>query len=316
MQGHVPSPAWAIEPKGLSDMRRLAKHVVDSMPRVQAAILFGSQARKSAGKRSDWDVALLAPERYRKKVLEAVPSVPAVNYVLISPKGMHDRYNRAGTLERSVAEDGVVLAGEWEMPKSRKRHTVSSKALQALLISSASCIDQAFARLKTVIRLDWLDQGDNSLCANSQDAAERLAKAAILHLGIHPYKTHKVLTLADALCDKHPNHPWIETIRSFNGDSATRHVSVYCAETEESTEDSLTRLQNVLVFYQELIEAISKKRPGFSKRMSKVCSHAIQIASNHQSDIDWESVPSELKRELLLWKQKSASMLKNHPNAK
>ncbi len=209
-------PVWTKEPRGMSDMRRLAKRVVDSTPRVQAAVLYGSRARKSARRDSDWDVALLTPERYRKEVLRTVPEIPDVNYVLLSPKQLREQHNHLGTLERNVVRDGVLLAGEWTVPKSQAKPKVSYEKLAIGLRIAADHINLAVYHLGNVIGRQP-EYGNNLLGGKSQYASKHLAFAALLHLEIdHPH-SNKMLDLAEALRNEHPNHAWGDAIELLNG---------------------------------------------------------------------------------------------------
>ncbi len=304
MPEHVLSPVWSEKPRGMSDMRRLAKRVVDSMPKVQAVVLFGSRARKTARRDSDWDVALLAPERYRKEVLRSVTEVPAVSYITLSPKRLRERHNWLGTLERSVAEGGVLLAGEWIIPKSQKRPFVSYPNLAIFLDSAAERVDIAVRRVQIKVLRYGLSPADSTLCKYTQDAAERLAKAALLHLCVHPASTHGVLELAQSLLVKHPDHPWIEVIKSFNGLSKEHHVENYEFEETESTDEALDRLYRVMTFYEEVLETIAQKRLGFAGHVLSICMDIEVIVSFYlRHSASWNKFPDELKQHLLQWKR-------------
>ncbi len=309
------APVWTREPRGMPDMRRLAKRVVDGMPRVQAAVLFGSRARKTARRDSDWDVALLAPERYKEEVLRTAPRIPAVSYVALSPKRLRERHNRLGTLERSVAEDGVLLAGEWTMPESQKRPVVSYPKLAKFLETSAAHIDGVAGHVQTLLMEGMLPSVDNSLCSGSQKASEHLAKAALLHLCVHPARTHNALGLAYALQEKHPNHPWYSTIVSFNGFSNKRHTADYEYEEIEKTDYSLDRLCRVMKFYEEVLTTVMQRRPGFAWQASKICRRVVSIVSKYQGGINWDKFPDGLMRHLLQWKQVAEEHLKNEAAA-
>lgn len=197
-----------------------------------------------------------------------------------------------------MARDGVLLAGEWTTPDSQKRSTVSYPDLANGLEVAADHINMAVSQLLKMKRRD-ATYGNNTLCGLTQYAAERLAKAALLHLCIEPAHTRKVLVLADALRKEDPSHPWIEIIESFNGHSADHHAADYSAAVMESVEDSLMRLYGVIEFYRHVLEAIAKKRPGFSERMLELCDNIAAIASIQQSAPTWGELPEELKQRLL-----------------
>ncbi len=307
MPEHALAPAWPKQPRSLPDMRRLAKRVVDGMPKVRAAILFGSRARKTARRDSDWDVALLAPERYKHEVLRTAPRIPTVSYVSLSPKRLRERHNRLGTLERSVARDGVLLAGEWTMPKSQTNPTVSYENLASGLQVAADQLAMAIDHLGRIIRrypdfiLNPSNYGDNTLAGSSQYASEHLAKAALLHLEIDHPESHKVLKLAGALRSQHPGHPWIKIIESFNGQSHDLHVAEYEGEIVENLDRSLARLYNAIDFYGEVLAAIAKKRPDFTERLQTLCGSIADIVFIYQNGLYWETCPDELKQRLLQW---------------
>ncbi len=289
-------------------MRRLAKRIVASRPWLQAAILFGSRARGTARPDSDWDVALLASERYRDEVLRLAPRVPAVSYVPLSPRRLRERYNRLGTLERSIARDGVLLAGDWIMPKSQKRQVVSYPDLANDLEASASKISSAIERIRRKIPHQPLF-GDNLLCSATQDAGELLSKAALLHMGIHPPHTHNALELADELRKKQLDHDWIDMIESLNGLSRERHVAFYTAAILESFEDSLHRLHMVVEFYMEVVETILEKRPGMTGHLLEICEDIVHTVSDHQHASNWDLLPEDLKQTLLQWKGMAEGLL-------
>ncbi len=303
------STAWSRAPRGMSDMRRLASHIVASKPWLQAAILFGSRARGTARQDSDWDVVLLAPERYRDEALRLAPRVPAVSYVPLSPRRLRERHNRLGTLERSVVRDGVLLAGDWIMPKSQKRQIVSYPDLANGLGVSASEICLAVVRLLAILQRLPVS-GDNILCSATQDAGELLSKAALLHLGIHPPHTHNALELADELRKTHPHHDWIDMIESLNGLSKERHVAIYSTTILESFEASLHRLCMVVEFYIAVVETVFEKRPGIKGYLIRICEDIVCFDSIYQKASNWEQLPEDLKRKLLRWKRLAEGILK------
>lgn len=313
MQEHVSAPVWNIEPAGMSDMRRLAKRVVDGMPLVSAAILFGSRARKTARRDSDWDIALLAllaPERYKWEVLRSVPGVPTVSYVSLSPKRLRERHNHIGTLERSVVRDGILLAGEWTMPKSKQKPKATNAELANGLHSSANHINLAVTNMYEVVD-SYVDYGDNTLAALSQQSAEHLVKSALRHRGIDYPHTHRALMLAEALRKQYPTHCWIETIESLNGKSAALHIAEYDYKLAEEVDASLARLHKTLEFYERVVEAIAKKRPKFKEHLQVLRKEVVKIISRHQGDeIYWNKLPSELRQNLLNWRQMAIKHLK------
>lgn len=300
---------WSRKPRGLPEVRRIAEQIVASRPWIQAAILFGSRARGTAHRHSDWDVALLAPERYKGEMLRAAPRVPTVSYVPISPRRLRERYNRIGSLERSVAREGILLAGEWALPKTKKRQTVSYSNLGNDLMTSADQVNSAISHIQIIV--EWLTAsertepgyGSNYLCATTQDAGELLSKAALLHLGIHPPKTHDALGLANVLRKKHPKHAWVDVIESLNGRSATRHVAIYNAEIEESITASMERLYKVMRFFAEVFATISTSRLGFAGYLLKISARTIDIVTFHQETRNWERFPEELKQGMMQWKK-------------
>ncbi len=292
----------------MPDMRRLAKRIFAGMPLVQAVILFGSRARGTARSDSDWDVALLAPKRYMKEVLRTAPILSTVNFVSFSPRQLTERCNRLGTLERSVVKDGVLLAGEWVTPDSQKKLTVSYPEMANGLEVAADHITMAASQLLTIKRVDTT-QGRNTLCAFTQYAAERLSKAALLHLCIDPSRTHKVLKLADAIRKEHPHHPWIKIIESFNGRSSDHHVADYGITLIEPLDESLTRLYGVMGFYRLVLKAITSKRPGFSSYLPELCNNIVAIVSMQKSAPTWRELPEEMQQRLLQLNQMAEETL-------
>ncbi len=300
-------------PRGLPDMRRLAKWIVNSMPMVQAAILFGSRARRTARRDSDWDVALLAPERYKGEVLRTVPRVPDVSFVSLSPRRLRVRQNWLGTLERSVARDGVVLAGEWNMPRSLKKTRVSYPAMFRRLSTAVTRAQAAYFRL-VMGKIDHSGDVDNDLSVFTQDAAEFTSKAALLHLGVDAPETHDVDKLADALSKKHPRHAWVSAISSFNGMSLMRHVAGYEDDDEDigDVQESEDRLCRVLKFHEEVLEDIARKRPGFRGEMENLCNKIIIFVSDVKSDRRWKLCPEAVQHSLLSWEQRAQKVLENY----
>ncbi len=313
----VLTPGLPNGPRGMPDMRRLAKWVVDSMPMVQAAVLFGSRARKTARRDSDWDVALLAPERYRDEVLRTAPRVPEVSYVSLSPRRLRVRQNWLGTLERSVARDGVVLAGEWDRPRLLKKTRVSYPAMFSRLTTAIGHAESAYNRLVKG-KAYRIYETDNVLSVYTQDAAEFTSKAALLHLGVDVPETHNVEKLADALSEEHPNHAWVSIIRSFNGKSPRRHVAGYADDGEEvgDVDESEDRLCGVLEFYEAVIDDIAKKRPGFRGETIRLCNDVVYFVSDAESGQKWKLCPRVVQRSLLSLGQRAQKILEKRTKGK
>lgn len=305
-----PLPAWSDKPKGMSDMRRLARDVVDKVPLVQAAILFGSRARGTASSDSDWDVALVIPNRYRKRVLRDLPRVPTVNYVSLSPKRLRERHNQIGTLERSISIEGLSLAGEWTLSQSQKQPAVSCAVLANGLNAAAVRID-TFINQVMLANLSQIWLMENTLCDTSQDAAERTARSALIHLGIHPPPTHNMMAFADELRISHPGHAWVERIESFNGYSSERHVADYDAQIMETVEESLTRTCRVIEFHKELLETIAIERPQILDHLLRLSKYIAVAVTLHGKSDAWSNLPDDLKHQLLQWKHQANELLKS-----
>lgn len=310
---HQSVESWPVGPTGMSDIRRLAQRVISRNPLVEGVVLFGSRARKTAHQNSDWDVALLAPDCHGKDALQAAPSIDAVNYVTLSPKRLYDRCNWLGSLEWSVANDGILLAGEWIMPQKKKRHRVSYPDLHRSLQSAADGIDLAVDRC--LLRLDHSSQGgDNTLSLLTQNTAEHVAKAALLHLAVPFTYTHNVNALADALYKKYPRHAWGEVIEFFNEQSAFRQSAGFHAQSVESIDVSIARLVKALTFYTEVLGEIARKRPGFARHLRELCGEISVFADKAQRNASWDRCPEELESELLKWNQLAKGILKGERN--
>lgn len=295
---------------GMPDVQRLARSIVSGNPSIEGVVLFGSRARDTARDDSDWDVALLAPEGCGKDVVRKAPRVPDVNYVYLSPKRLRERSHLLGTLEMSVVRDGILLAGNWSITKSRKRQRVSNANLYRSLKSAAEVAELATHRLLRVLGIPNVSS-DNLLCAQTQNAAEYLSKAALLHLAVHPEFTHNVIVLADALRQKWPKHAWVDIIESLNGESSYRHTAVYNPSSVESINESVERLRKVVDFCAVVIRDISRQRPGFSNQLESLCKEVTDSVADSQMHSNWHLIPSDLKRALQEWNELATGTLEN-----
>ncbi len=304
------APLWPKGPRGMIDMRRLAKRVVDGTPNVQAAILFGSRARKTARRDSDWDVALLAASRHRKEVLLAAPIIPTVNYVSLSPQRLREWYNRLGTLERSVVRDGILLAGEWDPPNTTKRIMVSYPAMSSKLADATGYIQSAYHHLARE-KAYRFEAADNLFIADTQKAAKYVSRAAHLHLGVDVPEIHNVKKLADALHIKCPRHAWITTILSLSGKPLSPRTTIHDGENgvNDNVAEAERQLCMVLEFYAEVLEDIAKRRPGFRGKALRLCDEIAATVSNVKVERSWNLCPEAVRRSMLHWGQTAQNVL-------
>lgn len=70
----------------------------------------------------------------------------------------------------------------------------------------------------------------------------------------------------------------------------------------------MARLNSVMEFYEEAMNEIALKRPGFSKYLIDVCVLIVKIVTRHQGMPDWAELPEELRQRLQSWKHSAAEL--------
>ena len=113
-----PAPAQLGEPTA-SELRRVVAAIVTAV-QPDGVILFGSRARGDFRADSDFDLAILAPDgvarrRVAMRAYESLAAVAdrsvAVDIVVLTPSLMAAEGDLAGSVARTVSQEGVFLYG-------------------------------------------------------------------------------------------------------------------------------------------------------------------------------------------------------------
>ncbi len=229
------------EAAALEALRRACERSLEQWPAARAALLYGSRARGDCRTGSDWDVMLLTdgagyrdmPDRL--PLLEFVPERGAeVNVCVYDAARMRRRAALTGSFDRSVARDGVLLAGRWARPDLDRESGMDiedwHRYMDGALTKAArgwDCCVRAWKRPDPLGAFNEYVQ----FMADSADAAELLAKAALMRRGVTPEKVHDVSALAGQLQAERPGDAeaavFAERLGQLNGDTKTLHVAVY-----------------------------------------------------------------------------------------
>ncbi len=247
-----------------------AQATLEQIDGALAVVLFGSRARDDWRDDSDWDLAVITTSGEGVKALADDSAFDAarqdgceVNCLVVPEAKIAEKRRYLGGFWRAVVRDGVVIAGEWQDQHKRERLLMDTNIFLRHLEAAYKRM-VAGARSYGLIgrggRPSFVDDADCSeFVSLSADAAERLAKAMLISLGIDPVKTHDMISLASQAEEAgHANEA--SMIRALNGHVKVDHVAHY-----EFDDDAIERLENaaqrfvgVMTLYDQVIRSLPK----------------------------------------------------------
>ncbi len=234
------------EAEALEALRRVCERSLEQWPAAQAALLYGSRARGDCRPGSDWDVMLLTDGADYKDMPDCLPlrgfsaeRGAEVNVCVYDAARMRRRATLTGSFDRSVARDGVLLAGRWTRPELGRENGMDVEGwhrhMDGALEEAATATDRCVGARERPQLLGAFNQYVRFI-AHSADAAELLAKAALMRRGVTPEKVHDVSSLAGQLRAERPGDAeaaaLAEKLRRLNGETKTLHIAVYHGDVD------------------------------------------------------------------------------------
>ncbi len=261
--------------KALEELRCACERSLEQWPTARAALLYGSRARGDHRPGSDWDVMLLTdgggsgdcrlPDRLPLQEFAAERGAE-VNVCAYGAERLRRRTVLAGSFDRSVARDSVLLAGHWTRPDLDKEDGMDVLDWQRHMqnaLSKAAAAGDCCVRAREVSDILAAFNMYVQFMADSADAAERLAKAVLMRRGVTPRTVHDVAALAGQLQAERPGDTEAADLagrlRRLNGDTKALHVAIYIGDVgADDGIRAVRRIGGVLELWaEELAEALA-----------------------------------------------------------
>ena len=188
-----------------AELARLVKQIVAKVDPV-AVYLFGSRARGDADVDSDYDLLIVVPdERMNRQVWDDLlatrrSSDLVAELIPARASGFADWRHEVGTLPFEVNHDGIRL-----YPSGRRRLWIESSAPSVDRASmSRQVVGSWLRKVDLDLRMARLacapeDSMPDQAAYHVQQAAEKLAKAALVAHGLRPRKGHVIKASAARL---------------------------------------------------------------------------------------------------------------------
>ena len=227
-------------------LRKACQTTLRQWPEARAALLFGSRARGTGGKDSDWDVAIVLsgdnPERARPATNpEEFPHAAAlfdldpVDCWTLTEGYLNRRATDLGSLPYAVCRDGRLLAGQLRIPdkkKIREEATLNPEDWNSRMTAVLTQLNLAMVPIREVLAAPTWGIGlafCSDLMRISSNAAELLVKAAMERRGVAAdHTTHKIDALAQDFLRARPGEMELaRQMSALNGKSRQHHLALY-----------------------------------------------------------------------------------------
>ncbi len=258
-----------MKPTNYELLRRTAVKAVETCPGVEAVVLFGSRARGTAHRGSDWDVAVLsrADSTVEQHACGLLGEHERVNAFVLKPEAIEENRDQASRIEAAIARQGRLLAGAWNRPQCRMEHLeMEPEDFRGDLETAVRDIQNAVSVL-----CDAALDGDvyvPNLVEFSQRAAEAVAKSIIAGHGLSPIATHELNELAAQLENAYRGRRGAEervryaaAIRRLNGNARAARGARYVRGRVEAPSDTVERLLGVQRLQIRWIRWYAEQRP-------------------------------------------------------
>lgn len=236
-------------------LRRTAAEAVDSIPGIEAVVLYGSRARGTARATSDWDIAILshASPEGEHAAKRLFGGLERVHPVVMDPESIEAHCNQGTRIQSAIARQGRLLAGDWTPPRCRTEDLdVPTEDLGETLDIATSDLRSAFLALcEAAFRgLTYVPK----VVEESQQAAEAVAKAIIAGFGLSPVTVHDLDALATQLENAYRGRKrgaedrrrFAAAIRKLNGNTEAAHKARYHGGPVEPTARTAERIASTL----------------------------------------------------------------------
>ena len=258
-----------MRPTTYERLRRSAVKTVEVCPGVDAVVLFGSRARGTAHRGSDWDVAVLssADAAGGRDTCRLLDKLERVNAIVLRSDAIEENCDQASRIEAAIARQGRLLAGAWNRPHCRMEHLeMEPEDFRRDLEIAIRDIQNAVSVLCDAA-LDGDDYVPN-LVELSQQAAEAVAKSIVAGHGLSPVATHELNELAAQLENAYrgrrgaeERRRYADAIRGLNGNARAAHGARYAEVPVEAPQDTVQRLVRVQRLQTRWIRSYAEQRP-------------------------------------------------------
>ena len=275
-----------MKPTNYELLRRTASKAVATCPGVEAVVLFGSRARGTAHRGSDWDVAVLsrANSTVEQHACRLLGEHERVNAFVLKPEAIEANRDQASRIEAAIARQGRLLAGAWNRPESRMEHLeMEPEDFRGDLEIAVRDISNAVSVLCGAA-LDG-DVYVPNLVEFSQQAAEAVARSIVAGHGLLPIAAHELNDLAAQLENAYSGRSgaeervrYAEAIRGLNGNARAAHGARYARGQVEAPSDTVERLLGVQRLQTRWIRWYAEQRPDM-RDSAKVLGRRIATAS-------------------------------------
>ena len=258
-------------------------------PQARAAVLFGSRARGTQHRDSDWDVAFVlegGEPRHPGLATSVFPRQQMPDALLridawaLSEDDLRRRARALGTLPYAICRDGRVLAGEWNGPdptQMERDATMNPEDWASRMRLVVVKIHAAFTPLDAIAASNtWIGSGEycNGLLQASADAAELLVKATMERRGVPADRSHDVAGLAAAFAAQRQDQSALaERMAALNGGSRAHHMAMYEFRSPDVAEvkGALTRLAGTIDLWASEIE---RRNDGMTAHIAELARFA------------------------------------------
>jgi len=277
------------------------RQTLSQWPGARAAVLFGSRARGTAHRNSDWDVAIVLeggelrhprPARSVFPRSELPADLPHVEVWALSEEDLHRNARALGTLPYAVCRDGRVLAGEWNRPdpaQLKREAAMNPEDWAGRMRQAVTTLSFAIASISRIAgRPLWAGSGEDCshLFRNTADAAEILVKAAMERRGVPADLSHDIARLAGAFAVQRPDESALaERMAALNGGSRTDHMAMYRFSPPDVShvQAAVARLAGILDLWAFEIEQRDDDMAGHIPELARVAEFDMAAWPDHIS---------------------------------
>ncbi|MCY4276244.1 MAG: nucleotidyltransferase domain-containing protein [Gammaproteobacteria bacterium] len=225
-----------------SESTAAAAGALSAWPEAHAAVLYGSRARGDFSPESDFDIAFITQNGndFGHPPLAAAGAIQALwrdaKCIFISEQFIVKSGSQVGSIARSIAREGLLLAGHWDRPALKEAAPMDTEEYEQLMHSALDCVlDAALAYGRIGSHPSLADDGRmcNRFVKNTANAAERTAKAILGRTGVDVPWTHSVEALVRNAHEAGRSDV-ANTIEPLNGDTQTDHVADYFVQGSDA----------------------------------------------------------------------------------
>ena len=298
-------------------LKRTAVEAVDSIPGIEAVVLYGSRARGTARAASDWDIAILshaAPDDERAAE-RLFGHLELVQPIVMPPESIDEHCNTGTRLEAAIARQGQLLAGDWTPPRCRSEDLdVESEDLKRNLHVATDDLSGAFLALCNASVRELLYSP--KVVEDSQQAAESLAKSIIAGFGLSPVTVHDLGELATQLENAYrgrrreaeERRRFAAAIRELDGKTQIAHVARYHASPVEWPERTAQRMGATMRLQTEWLRGYAERTPEFRDAAAAAGAEIADAASVIEEMRGFGRIDPELRAQVRAWGEDGGSI--------